>query len=149
MEGFKKKLIHRLVLVLAGLLVACFAIIISNSYVKEATVPEFLREFIDGFQVGIAACILGALLMFAMKYFIAIRSPESLKKMYISETDERRLFIKQKTGDIGLNIISYGLIVGTAVTGNIDDTAFLALLGASLFVSLVRGTLKLYYRNKY
>ena len=149
MDEFKKKLLRRQSLILAGMLFACFALIFSVRFEKEATAPEFLRGFISGFQVGIAACLLGILIIFAVKYFIAISSPDRLKKLYISETDERTLFINQKTGGIGMNIITYGLATGTAVSGNLNDTVFLTLLGASLFVTLVRGILKLYYRKKY
>ena len=108
-----------------------------------------MRGFIDGFQVGVASCLLGVMIIFAVKYFIAISRPDRLKKLYIFETDERRIFIKQKTGNLGMNIIIYGLAVGTSVAGNLNNTVFFSLLGACLFVTLVRGIMKLYYNRKY
>ena len=149
MENFKKQLFSRQVLLIAGLLFATAALVFTGRFEKEAAAPENLRGFIDGFQIGIAAGLLAVLLMFAVKHFLAIRNPDRMKKLYIAETDERRLFIKQKTGDIGMNIISYGLVVGTAIAGNIHDTVFLTLLGASLFVTTVRAFLKIYYNIKY
>jgi len=148
-EEFKKKLLYRQLLIWAGLLFACFAFIFSSRFEKAETASEFMRGFIDGFQAGIAACLLGVLIILAVKYFMAINKPDRLKKLYIFETDERRIFIKQKTGNIGMNIIIYGLAVGTAVAGNLNDTVFFSLLGACLFVSAVRGVMKLYYNRKY
>jgi len=149
MDEFKKKLRNRQILIFVAMLGATGAFILSSCLEKESATPENLRDFIGGFQVGVAAGLLGVLIVFAARYFMAIGNPERLKKLYISETDERRLFIKQKTGDIGMNIITYGLIVGTIVAGNFNDTVFITLLCTCLFVSLIRGFLKLYYRRKY
>ena len=149
MENFRKQLFNRQILLVAGLLLAAAALVFTGRFEKGTTAPESLRGFIDGFQVGIAMGLLAVLLIFAVKHFLAIRNPDRMKKLYIAETDERRLFIKQKTGDIGMNIISYGLVVGTAVAGNINDTVFLTLLGACLFVTAVRGFLKIFYNKKY
>jgi len=148
-EEFKKKLLHRQLLICAGMLFACFVFILSSRFEKVEAAPEFMRGFIDGFQAGVAACLLGVMIIFAVKYFIAISRPDRLKKLYIFETDERRIFIKQKTGNLGMNIIIYGLAVGTSVAGNLNNTVFFSLLGACLFVTLVRGIMKLYYNRKY
>jgi hypothetical protein len=59
------------------------------------------------------------------------------------------MFIKQKSGVTGINIITFGLIVGAVILGNINDSMFLALLGACLFTSLVRAALKIYYMGKF
>jgi len=148
-DAFKKRLLHRQLVIWAGLLFACFAFILSSRFEKEETASELMRGFIDGFQAGIAACLLCVLVILAVRYFIAISKPDRLKKLYIYETDERRMLIKQKTGDIGMNIIIYGLAVGTAIAGNLNDTVFFSLLGACLFVTSVRGIMKLYYHRKY
>jgi len=149
MEDFKKKLIHRQILIGAGLLFACFAFIFSSRFEKEETASEYIRSFIDGFQAGLAACIFVFLIFSAVKYFIAINKPDKLKNIYIFETDERRLFIKQKTGNTGLNIVIYGLAVGTVVAGRLNDTVFFSLLGACFFAALVRAAMKLYFHKKY
>ena len=131
------------------MLFACFVFILSSRFEKVETAPEFMRGFIDGFQVGVAACLLGVMIIFAVKYFIAISRPDRLKKLYIFETDERRIFIKQKTGNLGMNFVIYGLAVGTSVAGNLNNTVFFSLLGACLFATSVRGVMKLYYNRKY
>jgi len=148
-EEFKKKLINRQILLFVAMLGAAGTFILSSRFEQKATMSVNIREFIGGFQAGIAACLLGVLIILAVRYFMATGNPERLKKLYISESDERILFIKQKTGDIGMNIISYGLIVGANVAGSLNSTVFITLISTFLFVSLVRGILKIYYRSKY
>ncbi len=149
MENFKKKLISRQLLLISGLLGACSAVMLTRNFAKEAAVSERIQGFIEGFQVGILMTLVITLIFFLVRNIMAMRDSERLKKLYISETDERKLFIMQKSGSIGMNIAMYGLAVGTAVSGNINDTVFLTLLGACLFLTLIRGFFKLYYRNKY
>jgi len=149
MEEFKKRLVRRQLFIWAGMLFACLAFILSSRFEKTETAPEHIRSFIDGFQTGLAASLLGFLIILAVKYFIAKNKPDKLRKLYVFETDERRLLIKQKTGNIGMNIIVYGLAVGNAVAGNLNNTVFFTLLGACLFVTSVRGVMKLYYNKKY
>lgn len=149
MEEFKKKLQSRQLLLTSGLLFACCAIIFSNRFAQASAFKESTQDFIDGFQMGIVTAILGALVFFIVRNIYASRSPDRLRKRYIAETDERKLFIRQKSGSIGMDITLYGLAVGAAVAGNLNAMVFFTLLGACLFVSSVRGFLKLYYRIKY
>ena len=149
MDEFKKKLIAQQLLLTVGLLGACCAVMLTRNYVKAASASETVQAFIEGFQVGILVALLGALLYFIIRNILAMRNQERMKKLYVSETDERRQFIRQQSGSVGMNIVLYGLAAGTVVAGNFNDTIFFALLGACLFVSLVRGFLKLYYRKKY
>jgi len=149
MDDFKRKLQNQQVALVSGLLFTCVLLVLSNCYDKKEVLPDFLQGFIAGFQVGIVAALLGFLLFFFFRNLVSLRSPDRLKKLYISETDERKVFIFQKSGSSGMNIITYGLAVGAAVSGNINDTVFFSLLGSCLFVVIVRGTLKIYYKNKF
>jgi len=149
LDDFKKKLMVRQLLIVVGFLGACCAFLFSRNYVKAVSGSENWQAFIEGFQVGIIIVLFGALLFFFIRNIFATRDPERLKKLYVYETDERRQFIQQQAGSIGMNIVMYGLTAGTVVAGNINNTVFLTLLGVCLFVSLVRGYLKLYYKNKF
>ena len=148
MEDFKKKLQSRQLLLVCGLLFACSTVMLSRNFLKE-TISEYSQGFIEGFQIGILMALLVTLFFFMIRNFLAIRDMERLKRLYISETDERKLLIKQKSGSFGMNIVMYGLAVGTAISGNINDIVFFTLIGACMFVTMVRAFFKLYYRNKY
>jgi hypothetical protein len=149
MEGFKKKLFRKQVWLVCGLLLSTFGILLSKFVFEAASAPDHLLEFVAGFQTGIIAALFGFLLFYIAKNMMALRNPEQMKTLYIAETDERRLFIRQQAGSVGMNIVVFGLILGTAVAGNINHTVFFTLLGAGFFVVIVRLFLKIYYRNKY
>ena len=78
----------------------------------------------------------------------AIRNENKLKKLYIGENDERSIMIMQKTGAFGINICIIGFTCATIIAGYFNKVVFSTLLGATLFVTIVKGLFKLYYRNK-
>ena len=149
MDNFKKKLKNQQHILTTGLLFACVSLLSSRNFTDASLINEFQHGFIEGFQVGIVAALFGFLAFFFIRNLLAIRNPEKLKKLYVSETDERKLFIKQQSGSAGMNFIMYGLAIGTMVAGNFNGIAFYSLLGACLFVAIVRGFLKIYYKNKF
>jgi len=149
MDNFKKQITVRLNLLILGLGVTSLSLILSSRYNKPASESELMQSFISGFQVGIAAALLLVMFYFVIRFARAITNSERLRQLYIAETDERNALIRQKTGSIGMNVTNFGLILGTVVAGNINDTAFLTMLAASLFVGLVHAFLKIYYRRKY
>ena len=149
MEAFKKKLLRQQIALIAGLFVACGAYVFSRFWAAETQFPQNLNDFILGFQTGLFAFLVCMIVFFVIRNFVVTKNPEQLKKLHISETDERTLLIRQKVGSTGMNIIVYGLIIGAVVSGSINYIVFLTLFGASVFVVMVLGFLKLYYRNKF
>ena len=148
MEKFKEQLKFRQLMLLAKLLFACGVISISYR-LMETTLPEPMNDIVSGFQIGLIAGLFGVLLFYLIRNHRAIRIPDRLKKLYISETDERNQFIRHNSGAAGMEFIVYCFAVGTAVSGNINAMVFFTLLGACFFVIGVRGVLKLYYKNKF
>jgi uncharacterized membrane protein len=149
MEDFRKKMYIRQVLLICGLFGACCLVMLTRQYEKVLSVSEFLQGFVEGFQVGIIVALFGFMIFCFIRNVAAMKNPDRMKRLYISETDERKLMIIQKSGSDGMNIVMYGLAVGTAVAGNLNDTVFFTLLGACLFVILIRGFMKLYYYKKH
>ena len=145
MEQFKKKLIVQQCYLTIGLigLIAVFLFSLNHE-----SMPSAVGHFIGGFQTGISIALAGAFLFLSYRTLAAIKNSDKLRKLYISETDERVLLIRQKSGSAGMNIVMYGLTIGAFIAGNFNDTVFFTLLGACLFVGLVRGFFKLYYRAK-
>ena len=149
MDRFKENLRTRQVLNAVGLLGVVGAVSLSRLYEKAKPASDHIEIFILGFQTGVIIAMVAFLVSFFVKSSMAMRDPERLKKLYVSETDERNLFIQQKTGSVGMNIVMYGVAAAAVVAGNINETVFFTLLCACIFITLVRGVLKLYYRNKY
>lgn len=147
MEEFKKQLRSRQMMLVAGLMIACSAVSLTGGH--EPVMPDFFKGFVDGFQVGLLAALLGVTIFFLIRIQIAVRDPEKLKKLYVAETDERKLFIQQKAGSLGFTVVLFGLVLATIVAGNYNITVFFTLLGATVFVEMVGGLLKIFYKLKY
>jgi len=145
MEQFKKRLIVQQYCLAIGIIGLIIAFIFSHNY---ESVPSAIGHFIEGFQAGISITLVCIFLFLSHRAFAAIRNADKLRKLYISETDERALLIRQKSGSAGMNIVMYGLTVGAFIAGNFNEIVCLTLLGACIFVGLVRGFFKLYYRAK-
>ena len=106
-------------------------------------------DFIVGFDLGLCVGVQLLGLYHLGRYKAALDNEEKLKKLYVAETDERNLFLKEKMGGLPVNIIVIALALGTIVAGFFSQTVFFSLMGACLFGALVKGGMKLYYRNKY
>ena len=148
MDQFIGKLRRQQYAFTAGILMACIAVIASRTFAVNATATEFTRGFIDGFETGIFAALLGRLLFLMLRNRKALRDPERLQALHTAETDERLLFIRQKTNAAGMTIVVYGLTLASLIAGNINTTVFFALMGATVFAVLARGFAKLYYRGR-
>jgi hypothetical protein len=149
MEAFKKKLFRHHIALTVGLFVACGTYFLSRHLVGETQFPENLNDFILGFQTVLFTFLVCTMVFFLVRNFVTLKNPDQIRKLYIIETDERTALIRQKVGSTGMNIIVYGLIIGAVVSGSINHIVFLTLLGSCFFVGIVRGSLKLYYRNKF
>jgi hypothetical protein len=146
MEKLRKDLQIRVRWMIAGfILLAITDLVFMMNQSRLPVIPAF----ISGYQLGIFIEVEAILVIFIVKYKIAMKSDGTLKKMHIKETDERKLMIRQRAGSKGI-IISYtGLVFATVIAGYFNEIVFLTLLGAIVFTGLVMIFLKLYYIKKY
>lgn len=150
MENFKDVLKRRIrIMNTFNLLAVCF-IALSNvyrymNYIKSVE----MADMIHGFQVGIFIGLEFMMVMFVIKYRKALKSEVELKKLYIEEMDERKRLIRDKIGGTALNICMGGIATATIIAGFFNEIAFLSLMGALIFITLVKGVLKIYYKNKF
>lgn len=145
MDAFRKKLRARQFMLICGTLLSCVAIFFGRRLAGSGHVPDFIA----GFQMGLCLALVGVLVFFLQRTGAALENPDKMKKLYIAETDERALFIRQQTGSTGMLIVMFGLVLATCVAGFFSSTVFFTLLGACLFVTLVFGGLKVYFKNRY
>jgi hypothetical protein len=150
MEKFKDVLKKRMALVggLNGL--ALVFISLSGVYgFMAADGSKDISDMIRGFQVGIFIALQIMVIVYFGMYYKALQSDEALKKLYIEENDERTKYIQDKIGGTGFNLIIGAMGTATVIAGFFNQTVFLTLLGALIFIVLIKGFLKLYYRFKY
>jgi hypothetical protein len=106
------------------------------------------EDFQMGFTLGAALGTEILAVILIGKYNAAIKSEEKLKQLYICENDEQCKFIQAQIGSLGLNIVIALLALVTIVSGFFNQIAFFSLLGALLCCAIVKGTLKVYFKNK-
>lgn len=146
MEQYKERLRKR-VEVLSILIIACSTIML---VLYRFIFPDItLSPMVEGFQIGIFLAIEIALIFRVGKYRRAIKNQEYRKRLYIHETDERRIHIKQSMG--GPVVIGvYGMLIfATMLSGFVGDIVFYTMLATTACVGLVIGSLKFYNMRKF
>lgn len=150
MDEFKGIIKKRLAF-MGGLNVFAIAFIVLSSRYKSITASgnENIADMIRGFQVGIFIGPQMMMLLAISKYTKALKNDNVLRKLYIAEKDERSRLIKDKIGGVGFNFALGVIVTATVIAGFFHQLVFLTLLVVVSFMSLVKGTLKLYYRTKF
>ncbi|MCL2140155.1 MAG: hypothetical protein FWH42_00520 [Dehalococcoidia bacterium] len=149
MDEFRKKIADRVILLSVGLFIACCALVYFCIDVSKGKQVLYSDKGTTWIQILIIVVLISVLLSSITRCVMAIRYPNRLKKLQVYETDERNVFIKQKTGSIGINIIMYGLAIMTIIIGSNSVSTFWGLFLALIFVMLVHISLVLYYRHKF
>ena len=143
MENFKHVVKHRLIVSVVYFLIVLLLIVLSATFGRNSGFPSFAQGFGEGFGTGIGAIMV----FFIAKYAGALKSEDKLKALYIEETDERLQYIQAKAGSRGINISIACLALAMLIANYFNPIVFLTLLGATMFVTLVKLGLKIYYNK--
>ncbi len=150
MEKFKMDLKKRLYGLVGFNLVAVAFIVLTLIYrTKIAGGSQNLSDMIRGYQFGIFTGIQVMMLKDIVNYTRALRDEGRLKKLYIAENDERSRLIQDKIGGVGLNLSLAVLGIASIIAGFFNQLVFLTLVAVLIFMALMKGSLKLYYRRKF
>lgn len=150
MERFKIVIKRRMALLAVCSVLALALIVLPRVYISM--VPGGTAEvsgFIYGFQVGISVGLEVIVILYTMKYAMVLKNENKLKALYVEENDERTKLIHDKIGGAGFNFALGAIATATVVAGFFNQTVFMTLLGVLVFIVLVKGSLKVYYRNKF
>lgn len=149
MERFKNVLKKRIALMALFNVLAIGFIALTGIYENmTAKGSENIADMIHGFQVGIFVCLQLMICVYILKYQRALINEAELNKLYIVENDERTKFIKDKIGGVGFNFCLGLIATATVISGFFHQIVFITLLGVLIFIVLVKGFLKIYYKVK-
>ena len=140
MSEFKKRIKMRVIL--GGLF--CTLLLIPNVVLNTFFERTAFTRFVMGCFIAAEAIAI----VFMTKYVATLKSEEEIKKLYIKETDERRVAIRTQAGRSGLHIVFCTLIIAMLVSGYFSKIVFFTLLGVVLLTSMVMLFTKLYYNRK-
>jgi len=106
------------------------------------------QNFYKGVQTGVCIGFFLVLLGRIVKYAGAVRSEDKLRQLYISQTDERKQLIWQKTGSSAVDVFIKVLAISAIVAGSFNFTVFFTLLGVLAFAAFIYTAFWLYYNRK-
>lgn len=150
MEKFKVSLKKRLALMMMLNGAAVIFMVLTGIYGNMiASTNADTADMIHGFQAGIFAGMQFLMIKFITKYRKALNNEDELRKIYIEEKDERTKLIKDKIGGVGFNF-SLGIIAtASVISGFFNQIVFITLSATLIFMALIKGFLKVYYKNKF
>lgn len=107
-----------------------------------------MLSFITGFILGLSAVGFVLSIRFIISYTSALKNDVKLKKLFISETDERTCEIEHKANSSAFSFIIYTFMLATIVSGYINSTVCFTLLAFLFFICIVKVAFRLYYSKK-
>ncbi|MDD7305886.1 hypothetical protein HV819_06440 [Anaerococcus sp. AGMB00486] len=117
---------------------------IGNFLLKDqARLNDSALGFIDGLTLGIE--IICVFWVFRIRK--ALKDDKLLRELYIDEHDERKNFIKLKSGSNLIWKIALGIFVVSILASYFNMVVFYTLVITGIFLILVSLSLKLYWRK--
>ena len=115
---------------------------IGNFLLKDqARLNDSALGFINGLTLGIEIiCV-----FWVFKIRKALKDDKMLRELYIDEHDERKIFIKLKSGSNLIGKIALGIFVVSILASYFNMVVFYTLVIAGIFLILVSLLLKLYW----
>jgi branched-subunit amino acid permease len=145
MEKYKRKLKTRILFMSLAIILAVILLIFNSMKMVEAGDEEpFSSGFIDGFQSGLLAALVGIFCVFIINYLIVMKDERKLRLLYNRENDERRKQIKLKSGGNVVLINSIIIIFAGIIAGYFNEIVFFSLIGCALFQLLMSTVIKVY-----
>lgn len=151
MSEYRKVLKGRLILLIICTLVSAAVVAIAILLAKqsETDVSTFTDGFVRGFPVGLFTGGFVVVSFIIAKCIRALRNESYLKKLYISENDERKKMIRQSAMGKSFFFTVGLLVVGLTVASFYDKTVTLTMMAVLTAHVLSAAGLKLYYCLKY
>lgn len=148
LETYKKTLAQRQVIVGCGLIFISVCVLVIN-YFFGGIVGDHVPDFIHGFQLGLFTGLELLMVFYVVKLIRAQKNDDRLRKMYISEHDERSASIRLHTfatsGVVSLVLIAFAAIVA----GFFDEKICLTLIVVLIVEAYIKLPFKIYYSKKY
>ncbi|MEQ2401542.1 hypothetical protein [Peptoniphilus hominis (ex Hitch et al. 2025)] len=117
---------------------------VGNFLLKDqARLNDSALGFINGLTLGIEIiCV-----FWVFKIRKALKDDKMLRRLYIDEHDERKNFIKLKSGSNLIGKIALGIFVASILASYFNMVVFYTLVITGSFLILVSLLLKLYWRK--
>ena len=108
-----------------------------------------LADFMHGMSVGLLCMIILVLAKGMFSARKALKDEVALKKLYIAETDERTVFLRNKMGVVGVRGAVFLLLFASVIASFFHAVVSFTLAIAAAGISFVFLVVKIYYKAKY
>ena len=150
-EQYKRTLKKRIFISLS-ICVFLLIIIIPLNFLSigySESFDEHILDFLRGLQVGILTGLVIATLVLIYNYIKVMGNEIKLDKMYISEKDEMRTMIANKSASLNYLVTKVGLGIGILIFAFFDFKICITLILVLLFVEISYLIICSYYNRKY
>ncbi|OQA15486.1 MAG: hypothetical protein BWY62_00607 [Firmicutes bacterium ADurb.Bin356] len=144
MESYKI-IIKRRCLILNALALICAAFIVVFRFGFSKL---FAGNEVFNFQEGLLSAFVLLPLIKAIRYHKAQKDETALRKLYNDENDERKKFIRQKSGMPLMQITSGLMIFAGIIIGYVNKTIFYTLVFAAMAQMTIAVIIKTFYMKK-
>lgn len=151
MEKFKRSLKKRIKILYIFGVISIILVLITGiwGYNNSSGNDNHVASFLYGASAGAFAGLLAVILKFILKYNSIIKDENKLKLSYIEENDERERLIRDKIGTTSGYIVFSGTLIAAIILTYINITVALSLYMVILFISIIYGITKYYYKSKF
>ena len=151
MNEYRKVLKSRMVLLVVCTVVSVALVCIGTLLTAQAETPSstFTDGFTKGFPLGLFSGFVAVMIFLIVRCIRALGNDEYLKKLFISENDERKIMIRQSAMGKSFFFTVGLLVVGVTVASFFDNTVTLTLMAVLTAHVLTGAILKLYYFLKF
>ena len=135
-------------------IVLCLIVIVFNLFnffnvFQSLSANPHYTDFVVGIQLGSVSSLVIILGFTIAKYHKALKNEKQLQLLYNQEHDERKMYIKEKSGISVLLFCSVTILLAGVITGYFNTLMMITFLFASFFLLFVGVILKFYYLRKY
>jgi len=140
-----------MVLLVVCTVVSVALVCIGTLLTAQAETPSstFTDGFTKGFPLGLFSGFVAVMIFLIVRCIRALGNDEYLKKLFISENDERKIMIRQSAMGKSFFFTVGLLVVGVTVASFFDNTVTLTLMAVLTAHVLTGAILKLYYFLKF
>lgn len=136
-----KCIVMCLATLLPAIIVTVFEPLVSSHFEVTTTMVMMRYIIFVLFEIYLIYKIVG--------YFRVLSNKKYAEERFVRSTDERLIFIRQKSYSFTYKFVLYSLCVGLVVTGFINAIAFYTLLIATAYLVIVSLSVRIYYYKKY
>lgn len=151
MSNYRNAIKNRLIVLAICTVLSVALVYVGTLFTAQAETPTstFTDGFTKGFPLGLFSGFVAIMIFLIVRCIRALRSEEYLKKMFITENDERKTMIRQSAMGKSFFFTAGFLVVGVTVASFFNTTVTLTLTAVLTAHVLTGAVLKLYYFLKF